>query len=129
MVHRYNTPDEESFRMPILDDELVIDTAKIEEEKQLAISARSSKIWRALRIASKTKLNLFDRIDDGQNLEVLFKTDSEGDKVQVEIENMRDSGDGKAGGTPTKREGTGPETLSPPQLAGVSASAEEAPVK
>ncbi|KAH0565656.1 hypothetical protein GP486_000946 [Trichoglossum hirsutum] len=126
---RYNIPDEESFRMPILDDELAIDVAKDEDEKQLAVSARSSKIWRALRIASKTKLNLFDRIDDGQNLDVLFKTDSEGDKVQVEMENMRDSGDGKAGETPAKREATGPETPSALQLVGISASAEGAPVK
>ncbi|KAH0542175.1 hypothetical protein FGG08_003396 [Glutinoglossum americanum] len=126
---RYDIPNEESFRGPILDDEFEIDTAKNEEEKQLAISARSSKIWRALRIASKTKLSLFDRIDDGQNLEVLFKTDSDGDKAQAEIESMRDSGDGKAGETPNKREGAGPETLSPPQLVTASASAGEGSVK
>jgi hypothetical protein len=129
IVHRYNVPDEESFRGPILDDEFEIDTAKSEDEKQLAISAKSSKIWRALRIASKTKLNLFDRIEDGQNLEVLFKADSDGDKAQVEIENLRDSGDGKAGETPNKREGTGQETFSPPQLMAVPAPTEEGSIK
>jgi THO complex subunit 1 len=129
IVHRYNVPDEESFRGPILDDEFEIETAKSEEEKQLATSARSSKIWRALRIASKTKLNLFDRIEDGQILEVLFKADSDGDKAQVEVDNMRDSGDGKAGETPNKREGAGQETSTPPQLMAVSAPAEEGSVK
>lgn len=52
--------------------------AKTEEDKKLAANARSSKIWRALRIASKNKLNLFDRIDDGNNLQALFQ--SEGDE-------------------------------------------------
>ncbi|KAI9786179.1 MAG: hypothetical protein M1839_007589 [Geoglossum umbratile] len=127
---RYNIPDEESFRGPILDDDFEIDMAKNEEEKQLALGARSSKVWRALRIASKTKLNLFDRIDDGQNIDVLFKVDSDGDKAHGENENARDSGDGKAGEIPSKREATaGTEALSPPQLAAVSASAEDGSVK
>ncbi|KAI9764697.1 MAG: hypothetical protein M1840_008089 [Geoglossum simile] len=126
---RYNIPDEESFRGPILDDDFEIDMAKNEEEKQLAVSARSSKVWRALRIASKTKLNLFDRIDDGQNLDVLFKIDSDGDKAHAENETMRDPVDGKAGEIAGKREATGLEALSPPQLVAVSASADDGSVK
>ena len=127
--HRYHVADEESFRGPILDDDFEIDMAKNEEEKQTATSARSSKVWRALRIASKTKLNLFDRIDDGQNLEVLFKVDSDGDKAQGENETMRDPGDGKAGEVPSKREAAGLEALSHPQLVAVSASADDGSVK
>jgi THO complex subunit 1 len=127
--HRYNIPDEESFRGPILDDDLEIHRAENEEEKQLAISARSSRVWRALRIASKTKLNLFDRIDDGQNLDILFKVDSDGDKAHGENETVRDPGDGKVGEIAGKREATGVEAISPPPLAAVSASADDGSVK
>ena len=127
--HRYNIPDEESFRGPILDDDLDIHRAENEEEKQFAISARSSKVWRALRIASKTKLNLFGRIDDGPNLDLLFEADSDGDKAHGENETMRDPGDGKVGEIAGKREATGVESVSPPQLVAVSASADDGSVK
>ena len=48
--------------------------AKTEEDKKLVANARSSKIWRALRIASKSKLKLLDRIENG-NLQALFEDD------------------------------------------------------
>jgi THO complex subunit 1 len=74
--------------------------AKTEEEKQLAANARSSKLWRALRIASKNKLNLFDRIDDGNNFQALFQ--SEGDENRGRGEN---SGSDQAGKETTPAEG------------------------
>ena len=58
--------------------------AKTEEEKQLSSNARASKLWRTLRIASKTKLNLFDKIDDGNNLQALFKPAEETENVRDE---------------------------------------------
>ena len=59
------------------DDEFDMEMAKSEEEKRAAANSRASKLWRTLRIASKTKLNLFDRIDDGNNLQVFFDVPSD----------------------------------------------------
>ena len=67
----------ESFKGPIEDDEFDIEMAKTNEEKDLAKNARASKLWRILRVASKSKLNLFDKIDDGNNLQALFQPEGE----------------------------------------------------
>lgn len=67
----------ESFKGPIAEDEFDIDMAKSDEEKLAANNARASKLWRMLRIASKSKLNLFDKIDDGNNLQALFQPEGE----------------------------------------------------
>ena len=64
--------------------------AKTGEEKQQATDARASKLWRTLRIASKSKLNVFDKIDDGNNLQALFQSEEgenkDKDKADVEVE-------------------------------------------
>ena len=73
-AYRFWVPTAESFRGPIAEDEFDIEMAKTEEDKQLARSARASKMWRTLRIAARNKLNLFDRIDDGNNLRALFES-------------------------------------------------------
>ena len=73
MISRYSIPTVESFKSPIADDDFEIDTAKDQEEKQRLKDARASKIWRALRVASKSKFKLFHKIEDGNNLEVLFE--------------------------------------------------------
>ena len=58
---------------------------RTDEEKQLAIDAKASKLWRTLRIASKSKLNLFDKIDDGNNLDALFEPENKEDKEHAEV--------------------------------------------
>ena len=81
---RYSIPTAESFQRGVADDEFEAEMAKTDEEKRLAIDARASKLWRTLRIASKTKLNRFDKIDDGNNLKALFEPDGdETKKVDV----------------------------------------------
>ena len=57
--------------------------AKTDEEKQQAINARASKLWRTLRIASKNKLSLFDKIDDGNNLNALFEPQEDDNSLKV----------------------------------------------
>ena len=59
--------------------------AKTEEEKQEATDARASKLWRTLRIASKSKLNLFDKIDDGNNLQALFQPEEELNREKADV--------------------------------------------
>lgn len=77
---RYSIPTAESFREPIIEDEFDLSMAKTDSERQLSTDARASKLWRTLRVASKSKLNLFDRIDDGNNLQALFQPDGDENK-------------------------------------------------
>ncbi|KAI9758872.1 MAG: hypothetical protein M4579_002756 [Chaenotheca gracillima] len=73
----YVIPDAESFESTIASDEFDKDMAKDDNEKQLAVDAKASKAWRALRIASKSRLNVFDKIDDNaQKLQALFQPES-----------------------------------------------------
>ena len=69
---RYTLPKVEDFKAPIMEDEFDLDMAKTEEEKEAIAVAKASKMWRALRIASKNRLNLFDRLEDGNGLGPLF---------------------------------------------------------
>ena len=85
-MRRYTTPTAESFRGPIAEDDFDMDMAKTSEEKQQATDARASKLWRTLRIASKSKLNLFDKIDDGNNLQALFQPEEEENKDKADID-------------------------------------------
>ncbi|KAJ5935613.1 hypothetical protein N7466_005160 [Penicillium verhagenii] len=71
---RFSVPAADSFMMNIMDDEMDIDMAQNPDDKDAAIQAKSSKTWRILRLAARTKLSAFDKIDDGNNLKALFET-------------------------------------------------------
>ena len=91
-----------------MDDEFNQEMAKTNEDRLLAANARASKMWRTLRIASKSKLNLFDRIDDGNNIQALFQPEDDenrnrGDNNGAEVQ-------GK-GSTPIE-----PESTSQPEV-------------
>jgi THO complex subunit 1 len=70
---RFAVPDAKSIMGGILDDEMDIDMAQTADEKDAALSAKSSKTWRILRLSAKTKMAAFDKIDDGNNLNILFE--------------------------------------------------------
>ncbi|THC95763.1 hypothetical protein EYZ11_004760 [Aspergillus tanneri] len=70
---RFTIPTPDSFMMGIMDDELEIDTAQSKDDKEHAIRAKASKTWRILRLAARSKLAVFDKIEDGKNLKVLFE--------------------------------------------------------
>lgn len=72
--------------------------AKTGEEKQQATDARASKLWRTLRIASKSKLNLFDKIDDGNNLQALFQPEEELNREKAEVDGTEQTCDQPANG-------------------------------
>lgn len=80
---RYSVPTIESFKGPIIQDDFEIEMAKDDEEKQLSIDARASKLWRTLRVASKSKLNIFDKIDDGNDLKPLFDPEIEQENDRI----------------------------------------------
>lgn len=70
-------------------------TAKSEDEKRLGLSARASKLWRLLRIVHRSKFNLVDRIDDGNNIQVLFEdvgTERESKHGEAEMVDQDQSG-------------------------------------
>jgi THO complex subunit 1 len=71
---RFAVPDSKSLLGGILDDEMDIDMAQTPDDKEAALSAKSSKTWRILRLTAKTKMAVFDKIDDGNNLNILFET-------------------------------------------------------
>lgn len=84
-TERYSIPTAESFERPIADDQFTIEMGSSAEEKQLAEDAKASKLWRALRVASRNKLKLFDKIDDGKNFEALFRPEPEESSHKVEV--------------------------------------------
>uniref|UniRef100_A0A093UX81 Uncharacterized protein P25A2.03 n=1 Tax=Talaromyces marneffei PM1 TaxID=1077442 RepID=A0A093UX81_TALMA len=74
---RYSTPAPDSFMMGIVDDEFDIDMAKDKDEKEAAERAKVSKLWRTLRLASRSKLLEFEKIEDGKKINLLFEKPTE----------------------------------------------------
>lgn len=70
---RFEIPALASFKRKIEEDELEIDMPESEESKKDAIKNKASKSWRALRIASKTRLSVFDKIEDSDKIGVIFE--------------------------------------------------------
>lgn len=92
---RYSIPTAESFERPIADDQFTIEMGSSAEEKQSAEDAKASKLWRALRIASRNKLKLFDRIDDGKNMDALFRPGPEASSQKMEVDGEERKGTGE----------------------------------
>ncbi|KKY17276.1 putative nuclear matrix protein [Diplodia seriata] len=69
----YTIPTAESLHKGIQEDELDMEMAMADEDKHRLQEAKASKTWRALRVASKDRLSLFDKIDDGKQLQALFE--------------------------------------------------------
>lgn len=75
------------------DDDFNLDMAQNDEEKEESRKAKASKTWRTLRIASRSKLNLLDKIEDGKNINILFEppvTDATPIKPTAEAESSVD---------------------------------------
>lgn len=72
----YKLPTLASFEKSIADDDFQIEMSNDAEEKERYTNAKASKTWRALRIASKTKLSLFDKIEDSSNIKKMFEKET-----------------------------------------------------
>ena len=70
---RHAVPELESFKRKIADDEFEIEMPTNNQTKAAAIEGKASKSWRALRIAAQTKLAAFDKIDDPENINIVFE--------------------------------------------------------
>ncbi|KAH8169574.1 THO complex subunit 1 transcription elongation factor domain-containing protein [Sarocladium implicatum] len=70
---RYAMPELDSFKRPIADDDFEIEMPTNEETKAAAVAGKSSKSWRALRIAGRYKMAMFDKIDDPKKINIIFE--------------------------------------------------------
>lgn len=91
---RYQLPELKSFKRKIQEDELEIEMPMTDLSKAAAIEGKASKTWRALRIASRTKLALFDKIESDENIELLFEDEKPKEEEAHETgEENGDTGD------------------------------------
>lgn len=70
---RYQLPELVSFKRKIQEDDLEIEMPLSNDSKAAAVEGKASKTWRALRIASRSKLALFDQIESYEDVNVLFE--------------------------------------------------------
>ncbi|KAJ5747989.1 uncharacterized protein N7511_009685 [Penicillium nucicola] len=75
---RYNVPTADSYLKGIMDDELDLEMAMTDEDKEIAVNSKASKSWRILRLSAKGKLAVFDKIADGNNIKALGSPAAEG---------------------------------------------------
>ncbi|KAI1771287.1 THO complex subunit 1 transcription elongation factor-domain-containing protein [Hypoxylon cercidicola] len=101
---RWKLPDLNVFKEKIEADDLDLDFAKNEKEKFEIFEAKASKTWRALRIARRSKLAAFDKVDDWQKVDAIFQDHSTPEAAQGE----------------EAEEGQGPENRQPIILTGPS---------
>ncbi|KAG8529966.1 uncharacterized protein KY384_005448 [Bacidia gigantensis] len=80
---RYSIPPIDGFKASIAEDDFDVEMAKSSGEQTEAKERRASKLWRTLRIASKSRLNVFEKIEDGKNLKPLFEPENE---MQEQVE-------------------------------------------
>ncbi|KAF2473142.1 nuclear matrix protein [Lindgomyces ingoldianus] len=77
LAQRLDVPSAETYvsRVPFTEPGQEIDQEMVtsEEEKRQKEEHKTSNTWRALRIASRSRLSLFDRLEDGKPLERLFQ--------------------------------------------------------
>lgn len=90
---RYSVPAISSFKSKIELDDMDIYMANNEEEKNIINQAKASKSWRALRVASATKLVAFDKIERSDKIDDIFKESLKPEEVNIgedEIESGED---------------------------------------
>lgn len=69
---RYELPSIKSFKTKIEMDDMDIEMARDDEARNNAIEQKASKSWRALRIASTSKLVAFDKIERSDKIDEIF---------------------------------------------------------
>ncbi|KAI5269479.1 nuclear matrix protein [Aureobasidium subglaciale] len=70
---RFTAPSPEKLVKGFESDDLDLEMAMTDEEKNSLEAAKQSKTWRALRAASRTNLALLDKVDPSTRLPALFK--------------------------------------------------------
>lgn len=103
---RYKLPSVKSFQRGIQAADFEIEMPDSDSSRREAIESKASQTWRALRIASRTKLALFDKIESYEDVSVLFEDPKQKEEEIQDIDGEAEGrGDGengengKAGGT------------------------------
>ncbi|KAI0976209.1 THO complex subunit 1 transcription elongation factor-domain-containing protein [Xylaria arbuscula] len=107
---KWKLPDLTDFKNKIASDDLDLDFANSEKEKTILLESKASKTWRALRIARRSRLTAFDRIEDWRNVDVIFQ-----EPVAEEIEEEEEEEGATKGKRPDNRN---PVILSGPDSVG-----------
>ncbi|EUC37912.1 hypothetical protein COCCADRAFT_33004 [Bipolaris zeicola 26-R-13] len=68
---RFKVPDAEWYGKRVQMRDLDMDMADGDEEKRQLEESKASDVWRGLRVASKSQLSRFDRVEHGKGLEAL----------------------------------------------------------
>lgn len=110
---RYRVPSVKSFKSKIELDDMDIDMARDEKSKNAAIESKASKSWRALRIASATKLVAFDKIERDDKIDEIFQ-----DNVKIEEPAMNGDEESPEGEEPTFPKDRRPIVISGPSGVG-----------
>lgn len=84
-LKRYELPELESFKSGIADDEFEISMPTSDQTKARAVAGKASKSWRALRVASRSRLAAFDKIDDSNTISIVFEEPKD-DEMDVDEE-------------------------------------------
>jgi THO complex subunit 1 len=64
-------PKAETLAEKVAEVELDLDMARTDEEKQSLQESKASTTWKTLRIATKTNLSGFDKVQNGTGLDLL----------------------------------------------------------
>jgi THO complex subunit 1 len=87
---RWRLPDLADFKDKIASDDLDLEFAKNEKEKTQILESKASKTWRALRLARRSKLASFDKIEDWRKVDAIFQElDTEETQQDQETANGR----------------------------------------
>jgi THO complex subunit 1 len=101
IADRFSMPKAETLVDKVTEIDLDLDFAS-GEEKQSLEEVKAGKIWRALRITSKSRLNQFEKLEDNGSLKVLLE-EQNGDvqeSKQEEIQEAEGLGDAPSATNP-----------------------------
>ena len=90
---RHQLPELESFKRPIADDDFEIEMPTNDATKATAVAGKASKSWRALRIAGRSRLAAFYRIDDPKKIAIVFEEPTEEDDGNAADADAQTAGD------------------------------------
>jgi THO complex subunit 1 len=82
-------PNAETLVRKAEEKDLDLDFANTDEEKRELEESKAGLVWRLLRVASKSKLNQFEKLDDTGNLKILHK-EEDGDAEESKQDNSND---------------------------------------
>ena len=90
---RSEVPELKTFERPLADCHFEVDLVNDEAEKERAKDARASTQWRALRVASKSRLAAFEPLDEEGQMKALFAAPKDSTLKRVEDGTAKEAGD------------------------------------